>query len=69
MTLSCRTGLLRGGRSLRDLCTGLGGFGCCGPRDARRWRDLTVAAEAVDEAAVAFGWTLCGRGCIPGHWA
>jgi hypothetical protein len=34
--VSCRTGSLRGKRSLRDLYTGLGGMSCVGPRDARR---------------------------------
>jgi hypothetical protein len=28
-----------------------------------------VAAEAVDEAAVAFGGALVGSGCGPGHGA
>ena len=33
--MSCRTGLLRGGRSLRDAYTGLGRISSIGLRDAR----------------------------------
>ena len=33
--LSCRTGRLRGARSLRDACIGLGHISCRGPRVAR----------------------------------
>ena len=71
MGLSCRTGSLRGRRSLRDLYTGLGGMSCVGPRDARVrcLRTSAVAAEAVDEAAVTFVGALGGNGCGPGHGA
>jgi hypothetical protein len=45
--VSCRTGPLRVGRSLRDLYTlFFGGW------------ELVVASEAVDEAAVALGGAL-----------
>jgi hypothetical protein len=47
VTLSCRTGPLRVGRSLRDLCAGLGGLDAVGLA-MLGWRGLAVAAEAVD---------------------
>jgi hypothetical protein len=63
MKLSCRTGPLRVGRSLRDAFTGRGGDDGFGPPVGRNHflvESSAVAAEAVDEAAVAlagaFGW-------------
>jgi hypothetical protein len=57
MKLSCRTGPLRVGRSLRDVYTGRGGDDGCGPPVGRNYflvESSVVPAEAVDEAAVAF---------------
>jgi hypothetical protein len=61
----CRTGLLRGGRSLRASYTGRGGCEDSGPC---HWSggELVVAAEAVDEAAVALRWALGGCGVSDG---
>jgi hypothetical protein len=53
MILSCRTGPLRAGRSLRDFFTGLAGAFGFRPPVGRE--DSVVAAKAVDETAVAFG--------------
>ena len=64
--MSCRTGYLRGRRSLRDLYTSFGETGGCVlamlGADDRVITGSAVAAEAVDEAAVAFVGTLGGSG-------
>ena len=61
MILSCRTGSLRGRRSLRDLYTL---FRRDGWRGSSRCSEVisAVAAEAVDEAAISFVGALGGRG-------
>jgi hypothetical protein len=48
MILSCRTGSLRGKRSLRDLYTGLGGMGGVGPRVARGAMFVTTNGSPLD---------------------
>ena len=73
--MSCRTGPLRVGRSLRDFVSwilGLGGPVSTGPPvgpDDLCLSVSVVAAEAVDEAAVAFVGALGGGGCGPGDGA
>jgi hypothetical protein len=55
MILSCRTGSLRGRRSLRDLYTGLGGAGGVGPRDARGVMIVTIDGSPVDDDGTMTG--------------
>ena len=74
--MSCRTGRLRGERSLRDLCTGLGGMSSMGPRDARH--DLSADHReahpkgyirhevTAPRVAGPSGRTHVGYGFVPG---
>jgi hypothetical protein len=75
MSLSCRTGSLRVGQAFACLFSRPCKFDRFSPPVGRDYFLLiaeyssVVAAEAVDEATVAFGWAFGGCGCIPGHGA